>query len=114
MWTRITPNTDTFYVAQSNQSPGYGEINSNIIKMVFEEIYNSLKSIFENFLTKRIFPDGLEFLHVTPLFKSGKKTDISNYRPTSDLPYFSKILKRIMYNNRLFIYLIENDILYDK
>ena len=60
-----------------------------------------------------MLPDGLKIPRVTPLFKSGEKTDVSSHRPTPDLPCFSKILERIMYN-RLFTYLIENDILYDK
>ena len=39
--------------------------------------------------------------------------DVSNYRPISVFPCFSKILERIMYN-RLYKYLIENNILYSK
>ena len=40
-------------------------------------------------------------------------SDISNYRPISALPCFSKILERLMYN-RLYKYLKENNILYEK
>ena len=43
---------------------------------------------------------------VTTIFKKDKKCSIPNYRPTSVLPCFSKILERIMYiitvNNILF------------
>jgi F0F1-type ATP synthase alpha subunit len=34
---------------------------------------------------------------VTPLFKKGKKTTASNYRPISILSSFSKVLEKVMY-----------------
>ena len=44
---------------------------------------------------------------------SGDPSDISSYRPISILPYFSKILERIMYN-RLYKYLTTERLLYSK
>ena len=35
---------------------------------------------------------------VFPVFKTGYTADISNHPPISDLPCFSKILERVMYN----------------
>ena len=48
-----------------------------------------------------------------PTFKTGKKELLTNYRPISVLPCFSKILERIMYN-RLYNYLDQNNLLYSK
>ena len=50
---------------------------------------------------------------VSPVYKTGEESDVSNYRPISVLTCFSKILERIMYN-RLYEYLTKNDILYTK
>ena len=50
---------------------------------------------------------------VTLIFKSGKIELLTNYRPISVLPCFSKILERIMYN-RLYEYLTKNNLLFDK
>ena len=36
---------------------------------------------------------------VKPIFKSGDKCNVVNYRPISLLPAVSKVLERIMYNN---------------
>ena len=46
------------------------------------------------------------------LFKSGDKFNLTNYRPVSVLPCFSKLLERIIYN-RLIRFLDKHDILFD-
>ena len=56
---------------------------------VFGELYNPLKY--------GIFPDSLKIAKVTPAYKSGDSSSFSNYRPISVLPFFSKMLERIMY-----------------
>ena len=45
-----------------------------------------------------------------PLFKKGRKNEITNYRPISLLPSLSKIIEKIIYK-RLISYLNENNIL---
>ena len=47
---------------------------------------------------KSIFPDDLKIAEVTPVLKAGNNKELSNYRPISVLPCFSKILERVMYN----------------
>ena len=58
-----------------------------------------------------VSPDALKIAKVTPVYKAGDNSDISNYRPILVLACFSKILERLMYN-RLYKYLKENNILY--
>ena len=70
-------------------------------------------NIFNLSLSTGIFPDRMKVAKVTPIFKKGEKSGISNYRPISVLPCFSKILERIMYN-RLYDYFTVNNILFDK
>lgn len=53
----------------------------------------------------------MKIAKVTPIFKSGDKGVISNYRPISVLPCFSKLLERIIYN-RLYEYLTKKDLLF--
>ena len=43
-----------------------------------------------------VFPGKMEKAKVTPIFKSGKKEQLRNYRPVIGLCYFSKILERVM------------------
>ena len=55
----------------------------------------------------------MKVAEVTSIFEIGEKCSISNYRPISVLPCFSKILERIMYN-RLYDYFTVNSILFNK
>lgn len=68
--------------------------------------------IFNLSLKNGVFPDRLKLARVIPVFKSGDDSNLSNYRPISILPCFSKILERIMYN-RLSSYLQNHNILYN-
>ena len=67
--------------------------------------------MFNLSIEKGVFPDDLKIARVTPIYEGEDSRDVSNYRPISVLPCFSKILECIMYN-RLYKYLIENNILY--
>ena len=50
-----------------------------------------------------VFPSRMKIAKVIPMFKSGTKTDVTNYRPISLLPQFSKILVKIVsYQNKQF------------
>ena len=48
--------------------------------------------LFQLSLEKGVFPDNLKIAKVTPIYKTGDSSDISNYMPISVLPGFSKIL----------------------
>ena len=60
-----------------------------------------------------IFPEKMKIAKVIPLFENGDPENITNYRPISVLPWFSKVLQPIMYK-RLFKYLCEEKLLYSK
>ena len=49
----------------------------------------------------------MKLVRVVPLYKSGDKNVLSNYRPVSVLPVFSKFLEKAVYN-RLIRYLDNN------
>ena len=72
-----------------------------------------LKYLFGKSIEKGIFPSALKIARVTPIFKGGDPSDISNYRSISVLPCFSKMLERITYN-RLYKYQTNEKLLYSK
>ena len=72
-----------------------------------------LKYLFDMSLESGNFPHRLKIVRVIPLYKAGDPANISNCRPISVLPCFSKMLERIMYS-RLYKYLTTEKILYPK
>ena len=102
-----------FSSLKPNKSEGIDEIHVNIIKTIFEFIEEPLHFIFNLSLKQGIFPNELKIAKVIPLYKKDEDDLVSNYRPVSILPCFSKILERIVYN-RLYDHLMRNDLLYQK
>ena len=83
---------------KSSSSCGFDGINSSVIKSVISFISRPLAYIFNLTFTTGSFPSNLKVAKVIPVFKNGDKHNISNYRPISILPCFSKILERLFYN----------------
>ena len=64
-------------------------------------------------LEEGVFPQALKIARVVPIFKSGKKTDVSNYRPISLLATFSKIYEKVMHA-RIVDFLEKNSSIYER
>ena len=47
--------------------------------------------------TTGIFPETLKIVKVTPVYEKALKLKFSNYRPTSLLLYFDKIIGKLMH-----------------
>ena len=80
--------------------------NSTYLSPFFEELFNL--SIETN-----TFPDDFKIGKVAPVFKSGDKEDLNNYRPISVLPTIARIFERLLYN-QLYDYLTVNKLLGDE
>ena len=109
----ITELKNAFFSLKINKSPGNDGVSFNVIKKCFGELCEPLKYLFNLSIVKGIFPDDLKILKVSPIYKADNSSNISNYRPISVLPSFSKMLERIMYNC-LQKYLKYQNILYNK
>ena len=101
---------NAFASLKTSKSSEYDEISADVVKRVSDEIFVILKHIFNISLAKGIFPDKLKIARVTPVFKKGNNTLVSNYRPISVALCFSKLRERIMYN-RLYKFLVEINVL---
>jgi len=56
----------------------------------------SMATLLVRFIISSIFPDCLKAAIVTPVLKSSKNFTLSNFRPISVLPVFSKLLERVV------------------
>ena len=60
-----------FFSLKTNKSPGADEINFNVIKHCFGELYGPLKYLFDLSLQNGVFPDLMKVAIVLPVFKNG-------------------------------------------
>jgi Notch-like protein len=75
-------------------SKGYDEIPQSILKISMPFILSPLFYICNKSLSLGIFPMRLKYSQISPTFKKGDKTVITNYRPMSLLTFFSKFFKK--------------------
>ena len=94
----------------SKSSCGYDEITAKIIKISCPFIVSPLMYICNKMLSTGKFPDRLKYSEIKPIYKKGDKTLITNYRPISLLPVFSKIFEKVIYK-RVYCHLTLNSIL---
>jgi hypothetical protein len=92
---------------------GDDNIPISVIKRVALYISNPLSLLLNHSFNHGLFPSLLKIAKITPLFKSGSKYDVSNYRPIYLLNGFSKIYERAIYN-RISSYLSKFNLLYFK
>jgi hypothetical protein len=75
---------------KNKKSFGIDKIPQCMLKDVHHFVPGCLVNTFNAF-AKSGMPDELKVARVLPLHKKGSKTDISNYRPISNLSPFSKL-----------------------
>ena len=96
---------------RSGIAAGYDKISIWSVKDSSALISSPLSHIVNLSLKSGIVPDQLKIARVLPLFKSGDNNMLSNYRPISVLPIFSKIFEKVVYN-RLITYFNKYNILF--
>lgn len=77
-----------------NKSTGLDNIGPKILKLSANILTPSLTFIVNKSIVSGAFPSSWKEAKVKPLFKSGDKTDINNYRPISILPTVSKLIEK--------------------
>ena len=94
---------------QSTYTACEDEICSKILKAIALDIMEPLTYCINLSMLSGIVPKRANIARIKPVFKSGDKNYMSNYRPISILPTISKVLERVVYN-RLNGYLDELNI----
>ena len=82
----------------SNKSTGVDGISSRMLKLAASIIAPSITKLINLSFSLNVFPSRWKTATVTPIFKSGVPTDVTNYCPISVLPILSKIAERHVHN----------------
>ena len=82
-------------------STGPDGISSHMLRNAAFSVSSSLHKIFNLSLLTGHFPTDWKSSNITPVYKSGNKSLVSNYRPISLLPIPSKVLECIVHNRLL-------------
>ena len=79
----------------SKSSEDINGLSMKVIKNIVDVIKKPYAHICNLSLKTGIFPNDLKIAKVLPLFKSGDKSEVSNYRPVSILPQLSKVIEKL-------------------
>ena len=69
-----------------------------LYKLNSETLAYPIMTIFNNILSSGHYPNILKVACVTPLYKSGDKTLVNNYRPISSLPILNLIIEKLLHS----------------
>ena len=83
---------------ENKSSTGCDGISNKLLKFIKDVVTKPLTLIINQMIVTGIYPKAFKTSKVSPLFKKGDNTLLSNYRPISLLPTISKIFERIIYN----------------
>ncbi len=111
----LSPTEIEDEIARLNPSKSVGSysIPIPILKLIKHVIAEPLSCIFNYSLQHGIVPEQFKIASVTPVFKSGSRLCMDNFRPISLLSIFNRILEKVIYN-QLITFINNQDILYEK
>ena len=77
-------------------SCGMDNINGRVIKLCQKALLKPMTHIINLSIETGIFPKAWQVAKVCPVYKSGDRLDVKNYRPIALLPTLSKLLERVI------------------
>ena len=86
---------DTLVSLNPNKAMGVDCIGPKVLKTCAIALYLPIHHLFSLCTSQHKFPDEWKIHRITPIFKSGDKSNLKNYRPISLLCCISKVLERI-------------------
>ena len=93
-----------------NVGSGFDKINARIFKLTYLAIIDKIVHFINICLIHGKFPSMLKIAVIKPIYKSGDKSLMNNYRPISLLPFISKILEKVIHT-RLNDHIRDNNLL---
>ena len=96
---------------ESSKTAGIDKLFGGFLKDGANILEKPISALCNLSISQGVFPKDCEVAKLKPIFKKGKKTDPSNYRPISLLPSILKIIERVNHDQTN-VFLLDEDILY--
>ena len=95
---RFTPYaiTEVLRHVKNSSSPGTDGISQRVLKEAAEEVSVPLSLLFNKSMQTNAIPMDWKTANVVPIFKSGAKSEPSNYRPISLTSVVVRVMERIL------------------
>ena len=108
----VSPSQITNVIKSLNPvGGGIDQISTKILLGTYEKCIHHLVYFINLCLSTSVFPDLLKVAIIKPIFKSKESNKLTNYRPISLLPVFSKVLEKVLHFY-LMSHLTENNIIH--
>ena len=104
---------DILMKLKRKKASGYDDIPTSLIVDEANEIAGPLSKLINRCLKMAVFPSTEKCSKITPVYKSGERTIMDNYRPIAVFPVISKVFERVVHN-QLHDYLETNDMLSER
>ena len=83
---------------ESSKAAGADKLSGRFLKDGSNILEKPIYALCNLWISQGVFPNACKFAKLKPIFKKGKKTDPSNYRPISLLPSLPKIIERVIHD----------------
>ena len=90
----------------NNKATGVHDIPNRVLKDSVDVIAPFLTEIFNCSLLSKMFPDDLKTGKVAPVFKSGGRDNLNNYRPITVLPTIARVFEKLIYQQLYQFYFV--------
>ena len=93
-----------------NKGIGLDAIPPIFLRDGAHEICSCIADIINMSIVQGVVPEDWKSARVIPVYKSGKRDNMENYRPISILPAISKVAEKVIFN-QLYLYLTDNNLM---
>ena len=83
---------------ESSKAAGVDKLSGRFLKDGSNILEKPISALCNLSISQGVFPNACKFVKLKPIFKKGKKTDPSNYRPISLLPSLPKTIERVIHD----------------
>ena len=83
---------------ESSKAAGVDKLSGRFLKDGANILAKPISALCNLSISQGVFPSACKVAKLKPIFKKGKKTDTSDYRPISLLPSILKIIERVIHD----------------